>query len=78
MPHTVKEHKFGRLTRTAQYDQYLDGQIYVWSEEELEEYSNGAATVRSGLYSAARRNRRRARSQIVDGELFFQAFAEQE
>ncbi len=79
MPHTVEEHKFGRLTRSPKYDQYLDGQIYVWTEEELQEYGNGAATVRSGLYSAAVRNNMRLRSQLQeDGSLVAQAFDESE
>jgi len=78
MPHTVEAHKFGRLSRRPQYDKYLDGQIYVWTEEELEELSNGAQTVRSGVYSAAARNNMSVRTQIVDGELYVQATEKEE
>lgn len=75
MPEVVKEHQFSRLGRNPQYDQYLDGQIYKWSKDELKEFSKGADTVRSGVTSAAARNGLSIRSQILeDGSLIMQAY----
>ena len=79
MPEVVGEHKFGRLSRPPQYDQYLDGQIYLWNEEELEEFPKGAQTLRSGLYSAAARKGVRCRTQLIEGKgLYFQAIESEE
>ncbi len=74
MPETIDEFKFGRLTRPNKYEEYLDGNIWLFTAEELEEYTKGAQTVRSGVYSAAARTNMRVRSQIrEDGALVVQA-----
>lgn len=79
MPEVIEEHKFGRLSRPAMYDQYTDGQIYLWTEEELEEFGRGAETVRSGFHSACQRKGLRARTQIVQGKgLYIQAVEKEE
>ena len=80
MPSVIKEHKFGRMSKPAQYDQYLDGRIYKFTKDELKEFSDGAATVRSGMYSAAVRAvpTMRVRSQIVEDELIIQAYLKEE
>ena len=64
MPHNIKEFRFGRMTRANKYEEYLDGKIWVFSADELAEYPKGAATVRSGLYTAAGRMNLSIRSQI--------------
>ena len=64
MPETIKEFRFGRMTRANKYEEYLNGDIWVFSAEELAEYPKGADTVRSGMYTAARRMNLSIRSQI--------------
>ncbi len=64
MPETIKEFRFGRMTRANKYEEYLNGDIWVFSAEELAEYPKGAETVRSGMYTAARRMNLSIRSQI--------------
>lgn len=79
MPHEIEEHNFGRLTRSPKYDEFLDGKIYVWTEDELAEYGNGAISLRGSLYSAANRRDLKIRSQIrEDGSLVVQAYDPEE
>ncbi len=79
MPETIKEHKFGRLTRANKYEEYLDGQIWRFSAEELKAWPKGAETVRSGFYTAAQRLNKRVHSQITeDGDLIIQAVDKEE
>jgi len=79
MPKTIKEFKFGRMTGQGRYGEYLDGQIWVFSADELEEYPKGAETVRSGITSAASRAGLKVRSQIgQDGSLTIQTLLEEE
>ncbi len=79
MPKTIKEFKFGRMTGQGLYDEYLDGEIWVFSADELTEYPKGAETVRSGITSAAARVGKRTRSQInQDGELTIQVREKEE
>ena len=79
MPETMKEFNFGRLTRSPKYSQYLDGEIWKFSAEELEEYPAGATTVRSGINSAANRQDLSLRSQITeDGDLIVQVYEKED
>ncbi len=75
MPKTIEEFNFGRMTGQGRYDEYLDGEIWVFSADELTEYPKGAETVRSGITSAAVRINKRTQSQInQDGELTIRVF----
>ena len=79
MPKTIKEFKFGRMTGQGMYDEYLDGEIWVFSADELKEYPKGADTVRSGITSAAVREGKRTQSQISqDGELTIRVYEKEE
>ncbi len=79
MPETIKEFKFGRMTGQGKYKEYLDGEIWVFTADELKEYSSGALTVRSGITSAAVREGLKVRSQIeTDGSLVIQTLTEEE
>ena len=79
MPKTIKEFKFGRMTGQGKYDEYLDGQIWVFSADELKEYPKGAETVRSGITSAAVRHGKHCQSQISqDGELTIRVYEKEE
>ena len=42
MPKTIKEFKFGRMTGPGLYDESLDGEIRVFSADELTEYPKGS------------------------------------
>ncbi len=79
MPKTIREFKFGRMTGQGRYDEYLDGQIWVFSVDELKEYPKGAETVRSGITSAAAREGLSTQSQITqEGELTIRVFEKEE
>ncbi len=64
MPHNIEGFRFGRMTRANKYEEYLNGDIWVFSADELAEYPKGAETIRSGMYTAARRMNLSIRSQI--------------
>ena len=75
MPRNIKEFRFGRMTRANKYEEYLNGDIWVFSADELTEYPKGALTVRSGIYTAARRMNLSVRSQINEkDELVIQSY----
>ena len=79
MPKTIKEFKFGRMTGQGRYDEYLDGQIWVFSTDETQEYPRGAETLRGSITSAAVRAGKRVRSQIdQDGTLTIQVIEKEE